>query len=171
MKRERDKIERLLARNAAEQLAKVDWDRLTEEISTGLDLAPRTETMPSGYAPVFKIAAGLAVAAVVLVGVILGMRELLDLQAPQGNSTIVKSVDRQGAISIQIKDAGGHVLATVQDGRTDKGAAKCEVEILGRNGDAKAGSSRATWVIISAPTQAFAENGYDREEADTICLL
>ena len=171
MKRARDKIERLLAKNAAEKLAKVDWDRLTEEISTRLDRAPRTEAMPIRYAIVFNIAAGLAVAAIVLVGLTLGMRGLLALQSPHDHSVVVRCVDKQGAISIQIKDAGGHVLATVQDGRTDKGAAKCEVEILGRNGDAKADNSRATWVIISTPTQAFAENGYDRQEADTICLL
>jgi hypothetical protein len=171
MKNEKDKVERFLDKNAAEQLAKVDWDRLTDEISARLDHVRQTESMPSRRPVVFKIAAGVAVAAAVLVAVMLGMRELSDMQAPQGKSAVVEFVDQKGAVSVQIKDASGNILAVVQDGRTDKGAAKCDVEIIDRNGDLETESRRAAWIIISAPRQTLADNGYNREEADLMCLL
>jgi len=172
MKGEQDRIDRLLDKNTTEQLAKVDWDRLTDEISARLDHARQTEPMPSRRPVVFKIAAGTAAAAAVIIVVIaLRMREPSDLQTPQGKSAVVESVDKQGAISIQIKDASGRVLATVQDGRTDEGTVKCDVEIINRSGDSQADSSRAAWIIISAPKQTPAKNGYYREEADLMRLL
>lgn len=170
MKSEKDGLERLLDKNAAEQLAKVDWDRLTGEISARLDHAPQTGPMSSRYVLVFKIAAGVA-AAVVLAAVMSGVHELFDLQIPPERFVAVESVGKQRAILIQVKDASGKVLAMVQEGRTDKGAVKCDVEIIDRDGDLEAESDRAAWIIISAPRQTLVENGQNREEADLVCLL
>jgi hypothetical protein len=171
MKNGKDRVERFLDKNAAEQLAKVDWDRLTNEISARLDHARQAESVPYRRPVIFKIAAGVAVAAVVFVAVMLGMHELSDLQTPRGKSAVVKSVDEQGAISFQIKDADGRIVAMVQDGRTDKGRVKCDVEIIDRNDDSQADSRQAAWIIISAPTRTLEEDGYNREEADLMCLL
>jgi len=155
MKGEKDRVERLLEKNAAEQLAKVDWDRLTDEISTRLDRAPRARAMPSRGPLIFRIAAGVAAAAVIFLAVMF---------------RIYESPDKQGAGSIQIKGANGKILATFQDGRAGGGAAKCDVEIIDRKGDLEVDSCRAAWIIISAPTLTLADDGYN-EEADLICLL
>lgn len=172
MKGAKDKVERLLDKNAAEQLAKVNWDKLTAEISARLDQARRAEPEPSRRPLFFRIAAGAAAAAAVIFVILaITMREPSNSWAPQDRSAVVKSVDKQGAGSFQIRDASGRILATVQDGRTYKEAVKCNVEIIDRNGDPQADSSRAAWIVISAPTRTFVDNGYNREEADLACLL
>jgi len=172
MKGEQDRIDRLLDKNATEQLAKVDWDRLTDEISARLDHARQTEPMPSRFPVVFKIAAGAATAAAVIFVIIaLRMHEPSDMPVHRGSPAASEVVDEKGAVSFQIRDASGRVLAMVQDGRADKGAVKCDVEIIERNGNLEADSSRAAWIIISAPTRTLSDNGYDREEADLVCLL
>jgi len=171
MKGGQDRIDRLLDKNATEQLAKVDWDRLTDDISARLDHARRTEPMPSRRPVVVKIAArAAAAAAVIFVIIAFRIRESSDMRVHRG-SPAAEVVDKKGAVSFQIKDASGRVLAMVQDGRTDKGAVKCDVEIIDRNGDLGADSSRAAWIIISAPKRTFVDNGYNREEADLMCLL
>ncbi|HUV62317.1 MAG TPA: hypothetical protein VMW24_00395, partial [Sedimentisphaerales bacterium] len=144
---------------------------LTHEISARLDQARQIKNPPRRYPAFFKLVAGIAAAALIFVAVVFRTHEPSDMQEPRGSSAVVESVDKQGAVLIQIKDASGKLLATVQEPRTDKGAVKCDVEIIDRDGDLEAESGRAAWIIISAPSRTLAENEYDREEADLMCLL
>ena len=74
MKDRNKRIDGLLDGNAAEQLAKVDWDRLTHETSVRLARAEQAETSPSGYPTFFRVAAAIAAtAAVVFVAVVFRM--------------------------------------------------------------------------------------------------
>jgi hypothetical protein len=167
MKHEKEKIDLLIDKNAAEQLGKVDWDRLTDEISARLARAEQGKTSPSGYPTFFKIATGIAAtAAVVFVAVALRMHRPSDSQPTEG-----RSVDKRGTASLEIKRPSGKTLATVRVGRTGKEVAKCDIEIIDRNGDLEKDSDRAAWIIITVPRPTFADNGHSREETDLIHFL
>jgi hypothetical protein len=172
MKHEKERIDLLLDENAAEQLTKVDWNRLTDEISTRLDQARNGETSPNKYPTFFKIATGVAAAAAVVFAVImLRIPRPSDSLPTEGRFAVVEFVDKRGAASIEIKHTGRKSLVTVRVGRTDKEVAKCDVEIIDRNADLKADNSRAAWMIISMPRPTFADNGHSREETDLIHFL
>ncbi|MBA7659906.1 hypothetical protein ES703_67900 [subsurface metagenome] len=66
MKKEKENIDLLLERNANEQLADVNWNRLNAAISERLNQADRNKTSTMKYRRVFKIAAGVAAAAAVV---------------------------------------------------------------------------------------------------------
>ncbi|MHC4426764.1 MAG: hypothetical protein ACYSYV_11810 [Planctomycetota bacterium] len=172
MKHEKERIDLLLDKNAAEQLTKVDWDRLTDEISTRLDQARHGKTSRNKYPAFFKIAAGVAAAAaVVFAAVMLRMHRPSDSVPTESRSAVVEFVDKRGAASIEIKQTGRKSLVTVRVGLTDKKVARCDVEIIDRNGDLKRDSSRAAWIIISIPRPTFANNGHNTEETDLIHFL
>ncbi|MEJ2705469.1 MAG: hypothetical protein P8Z79_23760 [Sedimentisphaerales bacterium] len=172
MKGEKDRIDRLLDKNVAEQLARVDWDRLTDAISTRLDQARRIEAPPSKYPAFFKIAAGVAVAAGAVFAVVaVRTREPSEVRIPTGRTAVVKLLDRTGVASIRINDQAGRSSVVVHTGRDDRSVAKCEVEIIDRNGGQARESSRTAWIIISRPERTLADNGHDEEEADVMCLL
>jgi hypothetical protein len=176
---EKDRIDKLLDKNAAEQLEKVNWDRLTNEISDRLDRAgqmkvpPRSPSMAglglSQWPFFFKAAAGMtAAAAIIFVAVVFRVNEPSDMQMP--GDTAAEIADTKPVTSIQIKDTAGKAFVMVHVGRTDKEAAKCIVDIIDHNSDLEE-DSRAAWIIINATKRALADNGHDKEEADLMCLL
>jgi hypothetical protein len=172
MKGEKGRIERLLDKNAAEQLARVDWDRLTDQISARLNRATRIDSPARRYPAFFKIAAGIAgAAAVIFLAVVFRMHEPSDVQVPKGRSAVIEFMDRQGTASIQISDPPGKSFVVVHTGHGDRKAAKCEVRIIDRGGDVERESSRAAWIIISRPQRTLADDGHSKEETDVMCLL
>jgi hypothetical protein len=172
MKGEKDRIDRLLDRNAAEQLARINWDRLTDEISARLDQARRVKVARSGWPAFFKIAAGVAAAAIIVVVVVTKRtRAPSDVHVPEGRSAVVEFVDRPGGASIQIDKTAGKALVVVHGGRDDRKVATCVVDIIERNGDLKRASSRAAWIIVSQPQRTLAENGQSKDETDVLCML
>ena len=66
MNRKKEDIDILLERNAAEQLAKVDWEGLNTAISSRLDQARQGKTFRLRLPTAFNIAAGVAGAAAVV---------------------------------------------------------------------------------------------------------
>jgi hypothetical protein len=173
MKGEKERIDQLLDENAAEQLARVDWDRLRDQISARLDQTRRIEIIPHRYSVVYKIAgAALAAAAVVVFALIVFEGDKpSDMQVPEGRSAVVEFVDKQGAASILLSDATGKSSVLIHTGHADGKAARCEVQILNRYGDLEKESSRATWIIISRPQQTIADNGRSKDETDVLCML
>jgi len=172
MKSGRKRIDRLLDRNATEQLERMNWDRLTDEISARLDRARRIEVAPSGWPVFFKVAAGVAAAAVIVLAVVvLRMHGPSQVRTPEGRSAVVEFVDRQRGASVQINDTAGNSLVVIHAGRDDRKAATCVVDIIDRNGDLERENSRAAWIIISRPQQTIADNGQSKEDKDVLCLL
>lgn len=176
---EKDRIDRLLDKNAAEQLERVNWDQLANEISDRLDKAQQSNVSPrspsvvglglSRWLSFFKVAAGMTVAAaIIFVAVVLRVNELSDVQMP--GDTAAEIADTKPVASIQIKGTTGKAFVRVRVGGTNKEAAKCIVDIIDHNGDLEE-CNRAAWIIINAAKRALADNGYDREEADLMCLL
>lgn len=155
MNENKEKIDFLLERNIAEQMAGVDWDDLSSAISNRLDQAgnrrPRFVRLPV----VFKIAAGVvAAAAVVLIAVMVGTNRPAGLQINNGKSAAVEIIDGKGTASIEIKTA-----------------AKCDVKIMDLSGGLEKDYNRGTWIIISAPKPVLADNGKEREAMSIIYLF
>jgi len=144
MKNEREKVDLLLEKNAAEQLAKVDWEGLNAAILSRLDQAGPIETSAIGFPTVFKIAAGVAAAAVILVALVVRTDKPSALRLPNGGTAVVNFIEAKGSASIEIVG-------------TSEGRGKS--------------STRAAWIIISRPEPMYADNGESRDTMDLICLF
>lgn len=173
MKDKNEQIDLLLERNTTEQLETVDWDRLNAAISGCLDQARQRKTSGIGWPTVFKIAAGLAAAAaIVLVAVMVRMETPTGVQFENGGSAVVKFVESKGSASIQIQPIDAKSQVSIDIGGSRREVAKCDIEIIDVNGDRQQKNSRRpAWIIIRMPEPALADNGTSRDEMDLMCLL
>ncbi|MHC4475055.1 MAG: hypothetical protein ACYTEL_05395 [Planctomycetota bacterium] len=172
MKNENEKVDLLLEKNAAEQLANVDWDQLSAAISTRLDGAGDAKPAAIKYSAVLKVAASLAAAAaVIVIAVALIIDKPSGLQLPQGRSAIVKILKPAGSASVVIEQTAAGRRAFVEIGQAHRHLAKCEVEIIDVNGDMDKGGSRAAWIIVRRPEPVYADNGASRDSMDLLCLF
>ena len=171
MENEKEKIDLLFEENANEQLAKVDWDELNTAILSRLDEAHRGKTSGRRYATVFKIAAGVAAAAVVFIAVMVRMEKPMDLQFKDGQRAVVKFVETKGSASVEIISRSGRSQVLVDIGYARTGIAKADVEIIDQNGERKENGSRAAWIIIRMPEPALADNGANGHLRDLIRLF
>ena len=172
MKGEKDIIDRLLDKNTAEQLAKVDWDRLTNEITARLDQVRQIEVTPGGWPVFFKITTGAAAAAAILFAVVVWrMHGPSDVHVPEGRSAVVEFVDRRGGATIRLNGPAGTTSVVIHTGRDDRKVATCVVNIIDRKNDLEREHDRAAWIIISKPQRTIADNGQSKEETDILCLL
>ena len=172
MKEEKEKIDLILERNAAEQLAKVDWEGLNEAISSRLDKAGQGKTSKIGLPTVFKIAAAVtAAAAVVFILVTVRNSMPLGVRFENGGRAVVKFVESKGSASIEIKHASAKSVVMVDVMGSQRKVARCDVEMIDLNGGLKKDSDGAAWIIISRPEPAFADNGISRDMTSMICLF
>lgn len=171
MKDEQEKIELLLARNADEQLRNADWNRLNSAISSRLDKAQQTKTSAIGFPSVFKIAAGVAAAAAIVVITVMMIPESpADMKLGNGRTANVEFIESKGSASVEIKGASGEWHVTVDIAR-DRTLAKCNVEIIDSNGSRRQNDTQAAWIIISRPEPLYADNGVNRDMMDVIYLF
>ncbi|MHC4483094.1 MAG: hypothetical protein ACYSW4_06060, partial [Planctomycetota bacterium] len=161
----------LLEQNAAEQLAKVDWDELNVAISAWLDKAQRGESSAIRFPGVFKVAACVAAAAVVLIAVMVKTEKPEDLKLENGTSAVVRFIEAKGSALVEITHvpAESRVLVDVGAGRSK--IAKCDIEIVDVNGDLKERANRAAWIIISRPEPAYADNGVSSDVMNFLYLF
>lgn len=145
MKKEKEKIDLLLERNASEQLAGVNWDGLHAAISERLNQADQSKTSTMKYRRVFKIAAGVAAAAaVVVIAVMVRTDTPTTVRFENGAKTTVQFTQSKGTAT---------------------------VEILDSNGQGSQSRDRSSWIIIRATEPKVANNGQSRDEADFACLM
>jgi hypothetical protein len=145
MNKEKEHIDLLLRRNESEQLAGVNWDRLQTSISKRLNHADHSKTSTIKYRRVFKIAAGVAVAAAVVF------------------IAIIVTTDTPG--TGRFENGPKAVVTFVES----KGSAK--VEILDSNEQDNQGKDRSSWIIIRSSEPKVADNGHSRDENDFACLM
>lgn len=145
MKKEKEKIDLLLERNASEQLAGVNWDRLNAAISERLNQAQQRKTYGTRFPTIFKIAAGVAAAAAVVV--------------------IAVMVRTDTPTTVRLENVPGAVVKLVES----KGSAT--VEILDSNGQDNQIGNRSAWIIIRTRESEVADNGQSRDETDFACLM
>jgi len=160
----------LIEKNAAEQFSQIDWGRLNAAISGRLDKARQKASFSIDFPTLLKITATIAAAAVVLVTVTLNIEKLTDIKQDSGRTAEVQLVDSKGSASVEIQTASAGSQVTVDIG-TKRTLAKCDVEILDKNGGFKENTIGPTWIIISRPQSLYAENGTDRDMMDMMCLF
>ena len=145
MKKDKEKIDFLLERNASEQLAGINWDRLNAAISRRLSQAEQSKTYGIRFPTIFKISAGfIAAAAIVFIAV------MVKTDAP----TTVRFENR-GRAEVKFSESKG----------------SASVEIIDSDREQKKSGSRSAWIIIRTPEPMLADDGISRDEADFACLL
>lgn len=172
MKEKKEKIDLILERNAAEQLAKLDWEGLNTAISSRLDKAGLGKTSTIGLPTVFKIAAAVTAAAAV-VFILVTVRNSMPpgVRFENGGKAVVKLVESKGTASIEIKHASAKSAVMVDVVGSHKKVARCDVEMIDLNGGLKKDSDGAAWIIISRPEPALADNGTSPDMTSMICLF
>jgi hypothetical protein len=147
MENEKERIDSLFEKNVEEQLAKVDWDKLNTAVSARLDEAKPAKASARRYATVFKIAAGVAAAAVVFIAVMVRTEKPADLPLEDSGRAVVKFIETKGSASVEIIDQNGERK---------------------ENGPPEAG---AAWIIIRMPEPVLADNGANGHLRDLIRLF
>lgn len=171
-KEKKEEIDLLIERNTTEQLEAVDWDRLNAAISGRLDQARQRKTSRIGWPTVFKLAAGLAAAAaIVLVAVLVRTETPTAVRFENGGSAVVKFVESKGSASIQIQPIDAASRVSVDIGGSRREVAKCDIEIIDVKEEQQKNGRRPAWIIIRMPEPALADNGTSRDEMDLMCLL
>jgi hypothetical protein len=154
MKKNQDKIDALLRRNTAEQLADVDWDDLNAAISRRLDKAQQTKTPATGFTKVFKIAVTTAAAAAVFIIV------------------MVSSTGEKGSATVAFINPSDRVQVQVNIAERDSDRGRCDIRIIGSSTARKQEDKiRPNWFVISKAEPASAKNGADRDVRDIVCLF
>ncbi len=172
MKDKNEQIDLLLERNTTEQLETVDWDRLNAAISRRLDQARQRKTSRIGLPTVFKIAAGLAAAAaIVLIAIIVRTDKPTAVRFENGGSAVVKFIESKGSASIQIEQIRTKSQVSIDIDGSRKKVAKCDIEIIDVKEEQHKNGRRPAWIIIRMPEPALADNGTSRDEMDLMCLL
>ena len=142
-------IDRLLGQNTEEQLARVDWTELSALISSRLDLAERRKRVAIVRSWVFKTAAGIVVAAAVI------LITMMPKSPPEGGLVV---------------EPGRYAAVDINPGRSR--LVRCEVRIIDTNGEQDKQASKATWIIIKkSPEPVYADNGARRDKMATLFMF
>jgi hypothetical protein len=174
MKDEREKIDFLLRRNTTKQLEKVDWDKLNTAISKKLDEAEGNKLYAKKYTALFRIAAGIAAAAVIIfIAVTVKTEPPRTAKFEYHGNAVVTLIDKKGTAATNIKQAHSRSQIIISFDDNSRKLAKCDIKITDSNGDLKKDSDQPMWIIISKSEQTVADNGYNgnEEELDLICLM
>lgn len=170
MKKNKDKIDILIEKNAAEQLSRINWERLNTAISGRLDKAQRKATFSINFPTLLKTATTIAAAAVVLITVTLNIEKLTDIRRDDGRTAEVRFVESKGLASVEIQMASAGSQVAVDIG-TKRMLAECDIEILDKNDGIEESTNHATWIIISEPQRVYAENGANQDMMDIMYLF
>ena len=145
MKKKNDPIDLLLERNASEQLAEVDWDKLNADISQGLNRAQYSKAPMVRFPSILKLAAGFIVAAAIVFTAVMVRTDKPDtVQLEDNQRAFVKLEESKGSAEVKILDSN------VQDDQSVK---------------------RSSWIIIRTYEPKVADNGQSSDEADFACLM
>ena len=154
MNKEIDKIDVLLRRNTAEQLAGVDFDDLNAAISGRLDKVQQRKTPATGFPKVFKIAAATAAAAAVFIIV------------------MVSSTEKKGSATVAFMNPSDRTQVQVNIAERDISRGWGDVRIIDSGTARKQeGNTRPNWLVISKAEPASENNGAGRDVRDILCMF
>jgi len=172
MKERKEKIDLLIERNTAEQLAGVDWGGLSAEISAGVDKAGRGKASVIRFSAALKAAASVAAAAaVIFIAVMIRPEKEAGVHLADGRAAAVEFLESKDAASVEIKTPRSEASAVVSFGQDVRAIAKCDIKIIDSNGDLKTQTNRSSWIIISMPEEVYAENGFASDMTDIVCMF
>jgi hypothetical protein len=154
MKKKIDKIDALLRRNTAGQLAGVDFDDLNAAISGRLDKVQQRKTPATKFTKVFKTAAVTAAAAAVFIIV------------------MVSSTEKKGTATVAFINPSDRAQVQVDIAERDSDRGKSTVRIIDSGTARKQEDKiRPNWFVISKAEPATTKNGADRDVRDIVCLF
>ena len=173
MKSEEERIDSLLDGNAAKELSRVDWDETNRAISSRLDGLSRQGAAGWKYRPVIKIAAGLVMAAgIAFFAYTAGTPGERDLPIARSQKEVeIVIAPRKPIVRVDFTSGRRAGRAVVDISSPARGIGKCEVRIIDLNGGSKEKNTRPSWIIISRPEPAMADNGVSRDDLDLIRML
>jgi archaellum component FlaF (FlaF/FlaG flagellin family) len=167
MKEPKEKLDSLLEHNADEQLARVDWNELNTAISKRLDKAESNKLYARKYPVVFKVAAGIAVAAaLIFIAVMFQTKLPPTVKFEDHGNAMVRFVDKKGVAMVDIQQISDRSQVIVDFEDNARKVAKCDIKIIDSNGDLKKESDQPMWIIISKSEPTVADNGHSSDEAD-----
>lgn len=172
MKDENEKIELLLTRNVNEQIKNVDWDKLNAAISNRLNKARQIKTSVVRFSSVFKIAAGITVAAalIFITVMIKSKRPAID-QLSDGRTALVEFIDSRGSASVALIEPSDGAQVEVNITGKDERLANCYVQIIDSSAGQKEDINRPSWFIICMLESANGKNELNRDALDIIYLF
>ena len=170
MEKEKEKIDLLIEKNVAEQFSKINWDRLNSQISKKLDEA-RRDSVPAGKFPIiFKIAAAIAIAAGLTIAVMMIPGKQPGTTPENSRIVTAELIKNKGSASVEIIEASGRTKVTVEI-EPKQAIAKSEVEIIDTGEMQKENNTQASWIIITRPVRAYADNGEYKDMMDIMFLF
>jgi len=157
-----NEIDDLLKRNVEQQLADFNWGRLTKGIHRRLASAEVLGSSGGKYASLLKVAAVIAVSTTVV---------FTALVVRMSRPPVTRFAETTGSARVEIKtvSAGPHV--TVDIGGRNRKPAKCDIKIIDANGSRRHQDTRAAWMIVSRTERIYADNGFNDDMKDLICLF
>lgn len=166
------KLESLLSSNTDEQLAGVDWEDMATEISARLDSAKADKTDVLKFPALAGIVSAVAAAAaIVFIAVVIKTSTHSAIEIPAGSTAAVKIIQTRATAVVKINHPANKSYVSVDIGSGRSKLAKCDVKVFDLNGDFKKKTLLPSWVIISVHKPVVADNGFDRDMMDLICLL
>jgi hypothetical protein len=172
MKDEREKIDLLLARNADEQLSKVDWDELHTAISNRLYEAQQRKTSVFRFPTIFKLAAAITMAAaIVFIAVTVKLKRPAVEKLGGGRTALVEFVERKGSASVALIEPSKRTRADVYIAGRDERFANCYVQIIDSSVGPKEDVNRPSWFIICMSQYSNGNDGINRDAIDMLYLF
>ncbi len=172
MKEKYEKIDSLLARNADEQLRSVDWDKLNTAISKRLDEARQSQTSTIRFPTVFKVAAGIAAAAaVVLITLMIRLERPAVEQLGDRRTAIVEFVEKKGSASVALIKPSDRAQVEISIAGKDERLANCYVQIIDSKAGQKEDVNRPSWFIICMSEYVNGNHGINSDAMDVLCLF
>lgn len=172
MKDENKKIDLLLARNADEQLSKVDWDKLNAAIASRLDKVQQRKTSVFIFPFIFKVAAVITVAAaVVLISIMVKVERQTDIHLGDGRTALVEFVERKGSAAVALIEPSERTLADVYIAEGGERLANCYVQIIDSITGQKEDVNRPSWFIICMSQYSNGNGGINRDAMDMLYLF
>jgi len=167
MKENKEKIDLLIEKNAAEQFSQINWEQLNSAISGKLDNAQQKESSSIKFPSWLKIAASIAIVAAILFTVTIILEKQQNIPLDNDRTAEVQLAESKGGASVQIQTTSANSKVTIELGNK-KELAKCDVEIIDMNGES---SAKATWIIISRPQPIYADNEINQDMMDIMYLF
>lgn len=198
MKDKKENVDHLLQRNAEEQLADFDWERLSGAIMSRLDEAQHRKTSAVGFGAVVRIAAGMAAAAaIILIAVTIMQQEpvttpadmpgtaTVELSEPQGTASVTATDRSQvvvavsahdegqmsGTASVQISSVSDRPQVAVDIHTRDREPVLCRVEIIRPDESPGRDQSDGAWIVVAGYAPRLVEDRVSRDMLSMMCLF
>ena len=143
---------------------------LNSQVSKKLDEARRDSVQKTKFPIIFKIAAAIAIAACLTIAILMTSNKRPEATPEKEITAVAELAKNKGSASVEIinPSRGAKVIVDIAP---KQAVAKSEVEIIDPGGTQKENNTQASWIIISRPVRAYADNGKNQDMMDIMFLF